>query len=111
MSNLFLFTDHYHYFLYQEPVNMNKSFNGLEGLIKKKLKREMNEQDMFVFFNKHLTHIKIFGYSKRKYSLIYERLHRGTFKVASSNQKGAIEISANELLKIIRCIHLNGNQK
>ncbi len=40
----------------------------------------MNEQDMFVFFNKHMTHIKIFGYTKRKYSLIYERLHRGTSK-------------------------------
>ncbi len=33
---------------------MNKSFNGLEGLVKEKLKREMNEQDMFVFLNKQL---------------------------------------------------------
>ena len=111
MSNMFLFTDHYNYFLYEAPTNMNKSFAGLEGIVKKILKREMNEQDMYVFLNKQLTHIKIFGYSERKFTLIYERLHRGAFKITVNNKKGVLQLSANELLKIIRCIHLGESKK
>jgi hypothetical protein len=56
----------------------SKSFAGLEGIVKKILKREMNEQDMYVFLNRQLTHIKIFGFSKRKFTLIYEKLRKPT---------------------------------
>jgi transposase len=112
MSSLFLFTDHHHYFLYEAPTDMRKSFAGLEGIVKKMLNREMNEQDMYVFLNRQLTHIKILGYSKRKFSLIYEKLHKGTFKTPyTSDKKGTIQLSANELLMIIRGIHLNNGKK
>jgi hypothetical protein len=91
---------------------MNKSFSGLEGLVKRELKREMNEKDVYVFLNRQLTHIKIFSYSKRKFTLVYEKLHRGTFKIKhTGNNKTAIQLSANELIKIIRGIHLGDPKK
>ena len=108
MSNTLVLTDHFNYFLYDVPTDMRKSFSGLEGIVKKNLQREMNEQDVYVFLNKALTHIKIFIYSKRKFTLIYERLHKGTFKIPSTApQKSTTQLSANELLMIIRGIHLN----
>ena len=112
MSSLILFTDHHNYFLYEAPTDMRKSFAGLEGIVKKTLKREMNEQDMYVFLNRQLTHIKILGYSKRKFTLIYEKLHKGTFKTPSvTGKKGTVQLSANELLMIIRALHLNNVKK
>jgi hypothetical protein len=112
MSSMFLFTDHHKYFLYEAPTDMRKSFAGLEGIVKKILKREMNEQDMYVFLNRQLTHIKIFGFSKRKFTLIYEKLHKGTFKTPSTGtKKGTIQLSANELLMIVRGIHLGSSKK
>ncbi|SRR6266496_909144 len=112
MSNILVLTDHFNYYLYEAPTDMRKSFAGLEGIVKKSLKREMNEQDVYVFLNKALTHIKIFSYSKRKFTLIYERLHKGTFKIPhTTSKKATLQLSANELLMIIKGIHLNGLKK
>ena|ERR1700730_4472892 len=112
MSNILVLTDHFNYFLYEAPTDMRKSFNGLEGIVKKSLKREMNEQDVYVFLNKQLTHIKIFSYSKRKFTLIYEKLHKGTFKISrTADKKGTVQLMANELLMVIRGIHLDATKK
>lgn len=112
MSNILVLTDHYNYFLYEAGTDMRRSFSGLEGIVKNALKKEMNEKDVYVFLNKQLTHMKILIYEKRKYCLFYQRLHKGTFKSpATVSENGTIQLMANELLMMIRGIHLGETKK
>jgi transposase len=47
------------YFLYQSPCDMRKSFDGLCGLVHSELKREATSGEVFVFLNRHRTHLKL----------------------------------------------------
>jgi transposase len=45
--------------LYAQPTDMRKSFNGLCALVASKLKNNPVSGDFFVFINRRKTHIKI----------------------------------------------------
>lgn len=47
MSSVVLFSDHHNYFLYSGRVSMRKSFDGLSGIVRNELGREVNAKDVF----------------------------------------------------------------
>jgi len=50
---------HRNYFVYQAPADMRKSFDGLSGLVRSHLGRDPMSRDVFMFFNRRATHVKV----------------------------------------------------
>ncbi len=76
------------YFLYREPTDMRKSFDGLSGLVHSELGRDPLSGDVFIFLNRRRTHIKLLVWDRSGFVLYYTRLEEGTFELPSCEQPG-----------------------
>ncbi len=72
------------YFLYREPADMRKSFDGLCGLVTASLKRDPLSGEVFVFINRRRTHIKLLVWDRNGFVLFYKRLERGSFEIPAT---------------------------
>ncbi len=72
------------YFLYREPADMRKSFDGLCGLVTSGLKRNPLSGEVFVFINRRRTHIKLLVWDRSGFVLYYKRLEQGTFEIPAT---------------------------
>ncbi len=101
------------YFLYQEPTDMRKSFDGLCGLVTDKLGQNPMSGDLFIFVNKPRNRIKLLRWETGGFVLFYKRLEQGTFRLPtpslSTDKKLIIDYS--ELVMIINGISLEKARK
>ena len=101
------------YFLYQEPTDMRKSFDGLCGLVTDKLGQNPMSGDLFIFVNKPRNRIKLLRWETGGFVLFYKRLEQGTFRLPtpslSTDKKLIIDYS--ELVMIIDGISLEKARK
>lgn len=112
MSSLFLFSDRHNYFLYAGRADMRKSFDGLSGIVRNELGREVNARDVFIFLNKELTHIKVLLYETDGFTLFYRRLHKGRFTLpAATASNGSIPLTATDLLSMLHGLNLHQHKK
>jgi transposase len=72
--------------LYNQPTDMRKQFDGLAALAKVKLQEPAASGDLFVFVNRKRTHMKVLYYSKGGYCLWSKRLEQGCFHRISSHE-------------------------
>lgn len=96
------------YFVYQGYANMLKSFNGLCGIVTNELHQELLSGDVFIFFNKRKTSVKILTWETDGFSIYYKRLEKGTYEFTPNDVdgKGAV-ISYSQLLLILEGISLS----
>jgi transposase len=112
MSSITLFSDYHSYYLYAGHVDMKKSFDGLCGVVRNELGREVNYQDVFIFLNKRCTHIKLLLQEADGFTLLYRRLHKGQFTLpVASATDGTIRLSATDLLSMLQGLHLHRVRK
>jgi transposase len=88
------------YFLYGEVVDMRKSFDGLSGLVREKMGKDVLSGDVFIFLGKDLTRIKLLVWETGGFVLYYKRLEAGTFQLPRPGQES---ITYSEL-----CLLLEG---
>jgi transposase len=74
------------YFLYREPTDMRKSFDGLCGLVTAELGRDPLSGEVFVFVNRRRTHLKLLVWDRSGFVLYYKRLEAGTFELPATDQ-------------------------
>src|SRR5882724_12647494 len=112
MSAIALFTDHHTYYLYEGRTDMRKSFDGLCAIVTGTLQRPLKDKEVYVFLNKPLTHIKILLHESDGFTLFYRRLDKGRFTLPSfSKGNGTVQLSANELLSMLRGLTLHRRKK
>lgn len=92
------------YFLYREPADMRKGFDGLSGLVKSRLGRDPLSGDVFVFLNRRRTHIKLLVWDRCGFAVYYKRLERGTFELPDREKSG--RLSWGELMLMLEGIEL-----
>ena len=83
---------------------MRKSFDGLTGLVRNDLGKNPLSGDVFIFFNRTKTHVKILFWERDGFSLYYKRLERGSYEVPHSDNG---EVSAQNLSLILHGIILS----
>lgn len=49
----------YRYFLYRDRTDMRKGFDGLSGLVREGLAKDPLSGDVFIFFNKRRSQVKL----------------------------------------------------
>jgi len=65
--------------LYTQPADMRKSYNGLSVLVKQKLEEDPLSGQLFVFINRKRTQMKILYFDRSGYCIWGKRLEQGLF--------------------------------
>lgn len=73
-----------HIWLACEPVDFRKAANGLSEVVAQHFNRQL-DNDVFVFFNRAKTSLKILGYHRNGVLLIYKRLDTGKFTLKAED--------------------------
>ena len=95
------------YFLYREPTDMRKSFDGLSGLIKNELKADPLDGAVYIFINKRRNQIKLLVWDRTGFVIYYKRLERGTFELpVVEGQRQSYTINWEQLIFILSLIHI-----
>ena len=66
------------------PVDFRKAANGLREIVAQQFQRTLHN-DLFVFFNRAKTTLKILGYHRNGTILIYKRLDKKRFTLSECN--------------------------
>ena len=66
-------------FLVAGPTDMRKSFNGLAGIVREKLRADPMSRDLFLFCNRAKNRLKVLVYDEAGVWVLAKRLDRGTF--------------------------------
>ena len=104
---MFSLTASLSYFIYSEPADMRKNFDGLSGLVHSGLKRNPLSGEVFVFINRRRDCMKLLRWEKNGFILYYKRLEKGTFELPfHDNQNGSKQIYWPQLVMMIEGISL-----
>lgn len=111
---MFSLTSSFRYFMYREPTDMRKSFDGLSGLVQGQLKRNPTSGEVFIFVNRRHNKVKLLRWEQGGFILYYKRLESGTFELPGFNT-GAVscQMSLTTLMLMIegiysRCVYFYG---
>ncbi len=79
-------------FVALEPVDLRKSFSGLEGLVSERLGEDLRQGALFVFTNRRHTRLKILYWDGTGLWLLMKRLEKGTFSWPKMIEKEAVKM-------------------
>jgi transposase len=85
-------------FLYGNPTDMRKSYDGLSALTKHVLQEDPLSGSLFVFINRRRTQIKVLYFDRSGYCVWSKRLERGRFTHPNAGLKHALNLTQLKLL-------------
>jgi len=95
--------------IYNHPVDMRKSFNGLVELTKNKLEENPQSKKIFVFRGKSKHIVKLLIWDRTGYVIVAKKLEVGSFKIYSEQEKKLI--NKGQLLQFLDGLTLGIKQK
>lgn len=104
---MFALSDSHNYFLYRQPTDMRKGFDGLSGLVRTEMSRDPQDGSVYLFINRRRDRLKVLVWREGGFVLYYKRLESGTYELPSSvNTDKIVHINWETLVLIIRGIRL-----
>lgn len=95
-------------YLYAEPVDMRKSFDGLFGIIKSDLQLDVRDGGVFMFLNLRRNRIKLMYWDKDGIAIWMKRLEKNCFQRPLRSPDGKhVIIDSTELQSILAGIDLS----
>lgn len=91
-------------FLYTQPADMRRGFDGLGGIVRQFAGDPLNGS-LFLFVNRRRDRIKILHFDGTGYWLYYKRLEAGTFEPIASDGP-CVEIDATQLAMLLGGVSL-----
>jgi len=92
-------------FLYTQPTDMRKSFDGLSGIVRGELAADPLDGSLFLFVNRRRDRLKILHWDGTGYWLYYKLLEAGTFEVTPSKGKST-PIDSTQLAMLLGGVSL-----
>ncbi len=92
-------------FLYTEPTDMRKGFDGLSGIVRSELAADPLDGSLFLFINRRRDRLKILHFDGSGYWLYYKLLEAGTFEVIGTKDK-CISIDSTQLAMLLGGVSL-----
>ena len=96
--------------LYTQPTDMRKSYDGLSTLVKNTLHEDPTSGHLFVFINRKRTQMKVLYFDRSGYCVWSKRLEQGRFQVRSDNADKAL-LSWTQLKLILEGIELKNTRQ
>ncbi|MBU6240040.1 MAG: IS66 family insertion sequence element accessory protein TnpB [Planctomycetes bacterium] len=99
-------------YLHAEAVDMRKSFDGLFGIIKNELERDVRNGGLFMFLNHRRNRVKLLYWDTDGIAIWMKRLERGCFQRPLRNADGKhVMVTPAELQWILSGIELESIRK
>jgi transposase len=92
-------------FLYTEPTDMRKSFDGLSGIVRSEFAADPTDGSLFLFINRRRDRLKMLHFDGSGYWLYYRLLEAGTFEVIAAKGKYA-QIDTTQLAMLLGGVSL-----
>jgi transposase len=93
---MFALTASQRFFLFHQPVDMRKAFDGLTGIVQQEMGRDACSGDVYIFLGKRLDRMKLLVWEPSGFVLYYKRLEAGTFRLPKDKQQ-SINLTYSEL--------------
>lgn len=93
-----------------EGVDLRRGFDGLAAATRSVIRQDPLNGHLFVFLNRRKNRIKLLVWDRTGYLLLYKRLERGTFRLATEPAPGEhhVELDAGELGLMMEGLDLRG---
>lgn len=93
-----------------EAVDLRRGFDGLAAAARSVIQQDPMSGHVFTFLNRRRNRVKLLVWDRTGYLLLYKRLERGTFRLATEPAAGArhVEIDAGELGLMLEGLDLRG---
>lgn len=95
-------------FLYTQPTDMRKGFDGLSGIVRSEFKADPQDGSLFLFINRRRDRLKILHWDGGGYWLYYKLLQAGTFEVIASEDQCTTRIDSTQLAMLLGGVSLVG---
>jgi transposase len=97
-------------FVAADAVDLRRGFDGLAAATRSVIRESPESGHLFVFLNRRRNRIKLLVWDRTGYLIVYKRLERGTFALASAPAAGCrhIEMDAGELALLLEGIDVRG---
>lgn len=96
-------------YLATEPCDMRKSFRGLSGLVREKLRQDPLSGHVFAFVNRRRTMLKLLTHIQTGFAIYHLRLSRGTFQLPTVEAgQTRVALDPATLTLILEGIELKG---
>lgn len=92
-------------FLYTEPTDMRKGFDGLSGIVRSVFAADPLDGSLFLFVNRRRDRLKILHWDGTGYWLYYKLLEAGTFEVLAS-EGPCLRIDSTQLAMLLGGVSL-----
>lgn len=90
-----------------EPCDMRKSFRGLSGIVRERLRANPLSGHVYVFVNRRRTMLKLLVHVRTGYAIYYRRLSRGTFQLPAIEEgQSQVVLDPGTLTMILEGIDL-----
>jgi transposase len=96
--------------LYTQPTDMRKSYDGLSALVKNTLHEGPTSGHLFVFINRKRTQIKVLYFDRSGYCVWSKRLEQGRFQYRSGGADKVL-LSWTQLKLILEGIELKNTRQ
>lgn len=77
---MFALSESHRFYLYADPTDMRKSFDGLCGLVANELGDRPDNGSVYIFVNKLRNKCKLLQWQSGGFVLYYKRLEKGSFE-------------------------------
>jgi len=96
-----------------EAVDLRRGFDGLAAATRQVIGVDPLSGHVFVFLNRRRNRIKLLVWDRTGYLLLYKRLERGTFALATTPAVGRrhVELDAGELGLLLEGLELQGARR
>jgi len=98
------------FYLYNQPTDMRKNFDGLSVLISSKMGKNPTSGEVFIFINKTKDRVKLLHWETHGFTLYYKRLEAGTIEWPKSSDL-KMKLNWSDLVMIIEGISLESVKK
>ena len=98
------------YYLYSEPTDMRKGFNGLSGIVRNELKQDPLSGAVFLFVNRKRDRMKLLVWERGGFVLYYKLLEQGTFQLPKG-PGDYYQLSWHDLMLILEGVVLESVKK
>ena len=99
-------------FLYTEPTDMRKGFDGLSGIVREYFHVDPTDGSLFLFINRRRDRMKILHFDGTGFWLYYKLLESGTFEVLTSNgDDRCLKIDSTQLSMLLSGVSLRSSHR
>jgi transposase len=96
------------FYLYTQPTDMRKSFDGLCGIVTAHLEQDPTCGAVFLFLNRRRDRIKLLVWDRNGFWILYKRLEQGRFQIpVTDTEKKELLLPYETIIMLLEGIDLS----